>query len=62
MLTDYAYVPGTNEKVFEVEDIDSLKNLPFGAEFTRLMDKVNALLGIKAEEVEKTIKDAEKSA
>jgi hypothetical protein len=62
MLTDYAYVPETNEKVFEKEDIDNIRNLPFGPEFNALMDKINSLLGIKPEEVEATIADAEKSA
>lgn len=62
MLTEYAYVPGTEEKVFSFEDVDNIKQLPFGGDFTNLVDKVNELLGIKVEEVEKAIKEAEKSA
>jgi hypothetical protein len=61
MLTDYAYVPGTNEKLFDPEDVDGIKGLPFGPEFTRLIEAVNTLLGIKAQEVDDAIKVAEKS-
>jgi len=62
MLTDYAFVPGTDEKLFDREDIDLMRGMPFGAEFNRLMESINALLGIKPEEVEKSIESAEKSA
>lgn len=61
MLTEYAYVPGTNQKLFDREDIESLKELPFGPEFTRLIDAVNSLLGIKIAEVEASLQEAEKS-
>lgn len=62
MLTQYAYVPNTNEKLFDPEDVDSMRELPFGPEFTSLMDKVNSLLGVKPEEVEAAVKAEEKSA
>lgn len=62
MLTDYAFVPETDEKLFEPEDVDALRSLPFGNDFTRLMDSINSLLGIKPQEVEAAIADAEKSA
>jgi hypothetical protein len=61
MLLDYAFLPGTNEKVFEEEDIDNLRQLPFGEEMTRLMTAVNKLLGINPEDVEAMLKDATKS-
>lgn len=32
-LIDYAYVPGTDEKVFEEADADVLMNMPFGKDF-----------------------------
>lgn len=35
-LLNQAYVPGTDEKVFEEGDITTLKNLPFGADFLRI--------------------------
>lgn len=62
MLTEYAYVPGTPERVFGREDIENLKQLPFGPEFSQLMDKVNKLLGVDPAQVEAAIKDAEKSS
>ena len=62
MLSDYTYVPGTNEKVFEREDVDNMRGLPFGGEFQRLMDKVNKLLGIDPKAVEDGVRGAEKSA
>ena len=62
MLGEYAYVPGTDEKVFEPTDIDSLKRLPFGPEFQRLLDKINSLLGIDPAELEAGVEDAEKSS
>lgn len=61
MLTDYSFVPGTDEKVFDKEDVDAIRQLPFGGEFTGLMNKVNSLLGLKTEEVEAAIKDAKKT-
>ena len=35
-LVKYAYVPGTNDKVFEEADTDSLLKLPFGKDFLRV--------------------------
>lgn len=62
MLLDYAFVPGTNEKVFEEGDVDAMRKLPFGSEFQDLIDKVNLLLGIDPSKVEASIKEEEKSA
>lgn len=62
MLVDYSFVPGTNDKVFEEEDIDNLRTLPFGAEFQSLIGKVNSLLGIDPAEVAADIQEAKKDA
>lgn len=35
-LVNYAYVPGTDEKVFEDTDADSFKAMPWGADFQRV--------------------------
>lgn len=61
MLTDYAFVPGTDDLLFSMEDVDALRGLPFGAEFQRVVDAVNKLLGINPKEVEAAIQGAEKS-
>lgn len=62
MLLDYTYVPGTDEKVFSSEDVDALRELPFGNEMTQLVQKVTELLGTDPAAVEAEIKAAEKSA
>jgi hypothetical protein len=36
ILVKYAYVPGTDEKVFEDSDADVLKTQPFGKDFLAL--------------------------
>ena len=35
-LLKYAFIPGTDERVFEDTDADQLLALPFGADFTRV--------------------------
>jgi hypothetical protein len=62
MLTEYAYVPDSGEKVFEPEDIAQIKKLPFGPEFNELMNKINTLLGVNPEEMEEAVASAEKSS
>lgn len=42
-LVDYAYVPGTEVKVFEPEDVDSIKQLPFGADLLRVSNALEEL-------------------
>lgn len=61
MLVDYAYIPGTQEKLFTEEDIAALKQLPFGDDMTTLMGAVNRLLGIDSAAVAEMLKDATKS-
>lgn len=43
MLIKYAYVPGTDEKVFEDADAAAFKQLPFGADFQRLSKAMEEL-------------------
>lgn len=40
ILVQYAYIPGTDEHVFEDTDADGLKSMPFGVDFLN----VNAAL------------------
>ena len=61
VLVDYAFVPGTNERVFELADVEAIRALPFGDEMTRLLSTVNRLLGIDSAAVEEMLKDATKS-
>ena len=42
-LVDYAYVPGTDEKVFELGDAASLMKMPFGIDFLRVSKALEGL-------------------
>ena len=50
ILIDYAYVPDTNEKVFEPTDADALATLPFGEDCQRVMDVLKSFMDLKVEE------------
>lgn len=61
MLTDFTFVPGTEEKVFEPADADALIKLPFGPPMQRFIDSMNEILGVDAGKLEAAVKDATKS-
>lgn len=42
-LIDHAYVPGTNEKVFDLADVDGLKAMPFGKDFIEVSNALTEL-------------------
>ena len=42
-LIAQAFVPGTEEKVFEEADVETLKELPFGADFLRVSSALEEL-------------------
>jgi hypothetical protein len=42
-LVRYAYVPGTEQRIFEDTDVESLKALPFGADFIRISNALEEL-------------------
>jgi hypothetical protein len=43
MLVDRAYIPGTDEKLFDDSDADNFKTMPFGAEFLRISKAMEEL-------------------
>jgi hypothetical protein len=45
-LVDYAYVPGTDEKLFEEADADAFLAMPFGADFQRVTEVLSKLTDI----------------
>jgi hypothetical protein len=45
-MIENAYVPGTDEKVFEAGDYDWFRELPFGAELQRVMKALTELAEI----------------
>ena len=53
ILTEYCYVPGTNEKVFEDGDAEALMELPSGKWLTDLNAAVSTLSGVDVAAAEK---------
>lgn len=49
MVIENAYLPGTNDLVFEDSDLDALAEMPMSGEFFTLINKMNELLDIKVE-------------
>src|SRR5712691_7039361 len=46
ILIDYAFVPGTDEKVFEEGDVEALLAQPFGQDFVDLSNALTELTSI----------------
>ncbi len=55
MMVRYAYVPDTDERVFEMADLDALMNMPFGDDYIKLNEAINKLTGINVAEEEKNL-------
>lgn len=49
VLLNYAYVPGTEERVFDESDVEQLKSMPFGEDFNNITDAWREITGIKIE-------------
>lgn len=47
MFTNNVFVPGTDEKVFEVEDLDVLKQQPTGGDYSKIMDAISRVMDLK---------------
>ena len=43
MMCDYCFVPGTEIKVFDIEDADGLMGIPFGKDWQALNGAINEL-------------------
>lgn len=53
VLLNYAYVPGTELPLFDLSDIEQLKTMPYGEDFTRCIEAWMEISGVKVEEAEK---------
>lgn len=53
VLLDYAYVPGTDEKVFEEGDIPVLEQLPYNSDMKALTKAIEAFTNILVGDAEK---------
>lgn len=62
MLMQYAFVPGTNDHVFEEADLDALDELPFGKDMQDLSMAVADLMGSDVKELKQQITDESKSS
>lgn len=45
-LINNAYVPGTNDRVYEDADIETLKQLPFGGDFVAVAEALQELTSV----------------
>jgi hypothetical protein len=54
-LIDYAYVPGTDEKVFESGDKETIAQLPFNKDMTKLTEAITSLTNIDVKAAEKNL-------
>ena len=46
MFVKYAYVPGSNEKLFEPGDVAAILQWPFGEDLRRAQEAINNLVGV----------------
>ena len=51
----YAYVPGTNEKVFEEADRDVILNWPFNEDILRVQEIIADLTGVNLDDAEEEL-------
>jgi hypothetical protein len=49
LLISYCFVPGTNERVFEDADYDSILEMPFGNDWIALSSAIDSLIDINKE-------------
>ncbi len=56
MIINYAYIPGTNEKVFTDEDVDKILAMPWGKDFNLAIEVIGRMTNIDGE-----VKEAEKN-
>jgi hypothetical protein len=49
VLCDYCYVPGTDEKVFDQADIESILAVPFSGDWVKLQTEIDSLTDIMSQ-------------
>ena len=55
MIIDYAYVPGTNERLFEAADREMILNWPFNDELVTIQLAIAELTGVKVNAAEQEL-------
>lgn len=56
MIIQYAYVPETNERVFEPADRDQILSWPFGEDMIKVQQAITILTGVDVGKAEKELK------
>ncbi len=56
MIINYAYIPGTDEKVFTDADVDKILSMPWGKDFNLAIEVIGEMTSIDDE-----VKEAEKN-
>lgn len=57
MIIKYAYVPGTNEQVFEAADKEQILRWPFGEDMIKVQQVIARLSGIDVSEATKELNE-----
>jgi hypothetical protein len=55
MLIAYAYVPGTDERLFDPEDEAEILKMPFNEELRKLTNAMNKMLGVDSDEEDDSV-------
>ncbi len=55
MIVQYAFVPGTDERIFEAGDRETILNWPFGADLVKVNTSIANLTGIDIEAIEEEL-------
>lgn len=59
MLASYAFMPGTDERVFEDLDVDSIAALPWGEDLIKAQEAISKLNGIDMKAVQAAAKNSD---
>ncbi len=54
---EYAYVPGTEERLFTIHDLDTLMQMPFNREWLDVQNAITDLVGINREAIDEQVKE-----
>ncbi len=57
MIVQYAFVPGTNERIFEEGDRERILNWPFGGDLVKVNAAIAKLTGIDIEAIEEELEN-----
>jgi hypothetical protein len=59
MLVSYAFIPGTDERVFDPLDVDTIVGLPWGEDLIKAQEAISKLNGIDMKAVQAAAKNSE---